>query len=580
MLRDHEFRLDRRFTLQNTRCAARTAVTSLVCIFVLTRPAVGQSLQIDFGGRGLRSTSFDGVPLLKSGQPRLRRVVWADTGETFIVPGNSQPRETYEERARRVEQTWEVGRLSCVYRPQAKRLNLELAFTNTTQRPMRFLEFEALHLAFPATPTGLGWYRDLHCTSDAVDDVAAVIAQYGKGTVAAVGEALDGEFRLALYKDFERTEHGYRLLVSTINRTSKDFIHADPPGLKPSETLTFHVSLRFGSETAGLADLAGAEFARFAERFPRVLRWPDRRPIAMLMLANQAHRSSTNPRGWLNDASIEVTTPTGREVFRNRLLAWADRSIGECRKCDAQGAIVWDVEGEEFGPLVYVGDPRMLPELAPEFDAAADEFFKKFTDAGLKTGVCIRPSRIARRKSSKDAMSTGWRHGHMAFDPVKEMADKIAYAKRRWGCSLYYFDSNVTYAFDGREREIAGSTPESWVMRAELMRRLAQLHPDVLIIPEFQSTGYYSHLSGYKELRGGIAGTPPRVLLAYPQAFSVINVADGKLAERHSDLVAAVRRGDILMFRGWFAAPENRSIESIYREAHSQATSLSPASAK
>jgi hypothetical protein len=155
----------------------------------------------------------------------------------------------------------------------------------------------------------------------------------------------------------------------------------------------------------------------------------------------------------------------------------------------------------------------------------------------------------------------------MDFDPVEEMADKIAYAKKRWGCTLFYIDTNVTWAYTSEKEERSGSEPTSWVMRAEMMRRLAEKHPDVLLIPEFQYTGYYSHVSGYRELRGGQASTPERVRAAYPDAFSVINLADGKIRERRAELVEAVKRGDILMFRGWYNAPENASVKAIYHDA-------------
>ncbi len=223
--------------------------------------------------------------------------------------------------------------------------------------------------------------------------------------------------------------------------------------------------------------------------------------------------------------------------------------------------IVWDVEGEEYPPLVFVGDPRKLPQLAPEMDAIADEVFKVFSDAGLRTGICIRPSRIVRQQAT-----TPWRHDFMGFDPVAEMAGKIAYAKRRWGCTLFYVDTNVTLALAGTG---AGKKErvDNWFVRAEQMRRLARQFPDVLIIPEFQYTGYYSHLSGYRELRGGIASTSERDRLAYPGAFSVINVADGPIVERRADLLDAVRRGDVLMFRGWFGTRENALVQAIYEEA-------------
>src|SRR5262249_13218000 len=155
----------------------------------------------------------------------------------------------------------------------------------------------------------------------------------------------------------------------------------------------------------------------YGERFPRVLKWDDRRSIGMLVLASPdpKHHSATNPRGWLSDPKLDAISPRGKPIFRQLVLGWAARSVAECKGRGAQGVIVWDVEGEEFQPLVFVGDPRMLPQLAPEFDELADEVFQMFTDAALKTGICIRPSRIDRVEDA--TAKSHWRHGHMAFDP-------------------------------------------------------------------------------------------------------------------------------------------------------------------
>jgi hypothetical protein len=162
MVRNHTFRLRLSCALERPRSTAQCAAICLAWICFLARSAAGQSLQIDLGDHGLRSLKFAGVSLLKEGQPRIDRVVWADTGETFRVPGNARPQSTYDQSLQRLEQNWEVGRLNCVYHPEANRLNLKFSFTNTTKRPMRSLEFSALRFEFPATPKGPGWYRDLH----------------------------------------------------------------------------------------------------------------------------------------------------------------------------------------------------------------------------------------------------------------------------------------------------------------------------------------------------------------------------------------------------------------------------------
>jgi hypothetical protein len=543
-------------------------VVAAVCCATVWSSFAGTARAADglvagFRDSGLVSLTYAGTQLLKKGQPRLRHVVW-ESGDVDDVPGSAVPSASFDRQSLTLVQNWSQGQITCAYRESTNRLNLDITFTNRSERRIRAIDMNVLDLAFPITPTGPGWDNDLHTTSDAVDDVAAIIAHYGSGTLVGVGTDLGSEFRLQLEKDFETVNPGYNLMVGTLSKQTSDFVHVDGCRLDPGKSVRFAISLRFGPSPAGLADLAGDVFAKFRDRYPRALNWPDRRPIAMLMLASSApqHHSSTNPRGWLNDPRIDVTTADGQENFKNQLLRQrARRCLEQCQLRDAQGMIVWDVEGEEYPPLVFVGDPRQLPQLAPEMDAIADEVFKTFSEAGLKTGICIRPSRIVRQQAT-----TPWRHDFMGFDPVTEMAGKIAYAKRRWGCTLFYVDTNVTLALAGNG---AGKKEQvdNWFVRAEQMRRLARQFPDALIIPEFQYAGYYSHLSGYRELRGGIASTSERDRLAYPGAFSVINVADGPIAERRGDLLDAVRRGDILMFRGWFGTRENAAVQAIYEEA-------------
>jgi hypothetical protein len=47
----------------------------------------------------------------------------------------------------------------------------------------------------------------------------------------------------------------------------------------------------------------------------------------------------------------------------------------------------------------------------------------------------------------------------------------------------------------------------------------------------------------------------------------MIVVNDGPMDARWADLVAGVRRGDILMTRGWFSDPANEKVKAIYAEA-------------
>jgi hypothetical protein len=79
----------------------------------------------------------------------------------------------------------------------------------------------------------------------------------------------------------------------------------------------------------------------------------------------------------------------------------------------------------------YLGDPRSLP---PEIDPIIDGFFKRFRDAVLRTGICIRPQRPVRPVYATNV----WQE--QVADPTQNMVEKIAFAKKRWGdvpCSMW-----------------------------------------------------------------------------------------------------------------------------------------------
>src|ERR1700722_17878916 len=169
--------------------------------------------------------------------------------------------------------------------------------------------------------------------------------------------------------------------------------------------------------------------------WPMGVQWPDRRPIGVLFLASTYHASATNPRGWFNDRSLDLVGPGGKGRFRTRLMDYADTSVSNLTRIGAQGVIVWDLEGEEYPHKTsFIGDPRLLDQLAPEMAPVADEFFKKFKDAGLKVGVTIRPQQLI--------LDRGLARQTTVFDIKRVLLEKIDYAQAHWGATLFYVDSN------------------------------------------------------------------------------------------------------------------------------------------
>lgn len=260
--------------------------------------------------------------------------------------------------------------------------------------------------------------------------------------------------------------------------------------------------------------------------WPMGVRWPDRRPIGVLLPASNFHASAKNPRGWFSDPNLDVTGPGGQERFRKALMDYADTSIAVLKRAGAQGVIVWNVEGEEYPHKIsYIGDPRLLKKLAPEMAAEADAFFKRFRDAGLRVGVTIRPQQLV--------FDNGAPRQSAVLDMKQLLLEKIDYARTNWGATLFYIDSNY-----GIFR------PDEAVQ----LRLLAKERPDVLLIPEHHYWPYQAFSSPYVSLRKGANGSSGLARTLFPRSFELIDVADAT-----PEQVAPVwHTGDIVLFRAWY----------------------------
>ena len=276
--------------------------------------------------------------------------------------------------------------------------------------------------------------------------------------------------------------------------------------------------------------------------WPMAPNWPDRRPIGMLFLASGGHSSSINPRGWFFDEKLDFTGPGGTERFRKALLDYADTSITNLHRLGAQGAIVWDLEGEQLPhKITYIGDPRLLNLLAPEMAPVAKEFFKKFTDAGLRVGVTIRPQQFVMDQNGPRQTTV------LNIDRI--LLGKIDYARTNWGATLFYIDSTDSF----------------WRPDEALqLRLLASQRPDVLLIPEHHYFPYWAFSAPYVTLHRGRPDTTAALARKlFPRSFQVLDIADAS-----PDAVAAAwHQGDILMVRAWYWNTDCQSLED-FESAH------------
>ncbi len=267
--------------------------------------------------------------------------------------------------------------------------------------------------------------------------------------------------------------------------------------------------------------------------------WPDRRPIGVLFLASGGHCSPTNPRGWFFDQSLDFTGPGGTERFQKALLDWADNCIANLKRLDAQGVIVWDLEGEQLPhKLTFIGDPRLLDQLAPEMAPVAAEFFKKFTDAGLRVGVTIRPQQFL--------FDHGQPRQKAVLDIKRLLLEKIDYARANWGATLFYIDSNDSF---WRPDEVLQ------------LRLLAEQRPDILLLPEHHYLPYWAFTAPYVSLHKGNAGATTLARKLFPRSFEALDVGDAS----DDALAAAWRPGDVLLFRAWYWNNDCREVENFER---------------
>jgi len=306
-----------------------------------------------------------------------------------------------------------------------------------------------------------------------------------------------------------------------------------------------------------------------AQNPPFTLNWPDRRPIGFDVLGNRAFANPNNPRGYIQYSKSYIST-SGKAQFRSDLLARAAMDVAVLKSINAQGIIIWDVEGDEPS-FVYVGDPRQLSFLAPEMDAVADEFFNVYTAAGLRVGIMARrqafgvgtnlapnptvgqvflqpyPSGTFQQNVFVCYTNGTWFQTNTTLQQqttnfYPDFLAKIEYAKNRWGATLFYNDSYSSYT-------AAGLAALSNVM---------VLHPDILLAPEagggISTTNtttvlpYFSVCAPFLDPVASGCLVPGSVSSAYHSAFGLVKIT---AVTNVASIVNSMTNGNIMLVNDW-----------------------------
>jgi hypothetical protein len=556
------------------------------------------AVEPSFDNQGLTALRVDGVNVLKPSPPHLQYAVFEQTAlddkgikKYTFTKVNESGKGAFNSASRTFTEEFSWGSTEVTYKPGKDRIDLILTISNKSTKTLADFEYVLGTFEFPSEPTG--WKGGKGPLANSLDNLALIKIEASKSRFLICNASVDQPFVLGFGSATEKGKFVYPLLVrGGVSATEPGAYTIEPHGLPripPGKSIALEVTLRNFPANTNTTDLLTDVVQKFRAFNKPPPAWIDRRPIGMIIQSSPAkqHQSATNPRGWLNNPKLDIISSSGKSTFRVEMIKAAQQGVKVIKDTGGQGMIFWDVEGEENPhPITYIGDPSLAKKLAPEMDEIADDYFKIYRDAGLRTGVTLRPTQPYYNEQKKQ-----WDHGTGSdggpgrgdfypmlrpkdvpwykFYPIAErLSDKIAYAKKRWGCTLFYVDTNGIWQQVGEDQKF------TWfLLEAQVWKRLRELHPDVLLIPELPRddqtyhAAYWAYTAAYTETKMKGYRTPLAIKELFPESFSVVNIGDGDLIANRAEIKAGVKKGDILMFRGWFADSRNAWVKSLYQDA-------------
>ena len=568
----------------------RTVITK-VTLFVLSFltavwHASGAGLQVSYGSNGIQQLTYSGVVLENVAvNPSDAFHIWhmksTDLQGNVISTGQYGWGEVNNGKVwNSATNTWTYnfvwGSIAVQFAQAGDWLNVNVTVSNSANSGIIFdgATIYPFVLHFPSLPAGF--------TNEAYEQLAfnttgpsVTVADYAQGEVAAVFPSA----ARPLYTGFQPVgaTDAYTPIISgtSLDGMATFYPQNDRP-VAPGQTDKYTVSLRFAPSGTADSTLAADAYQSWAQTWPPVLAWSDRRIIGTVYLASSPSGNPiypggypNNPRRYFNDSNagdFDVTTAAGLVSFQNRILQQAASNVQNSKSLNAQGVITWDIEGEQYPQNTsYVCEPDEIAQVAPEMESVItdstsafygmkldDAYFKVMHTAGFRVGVCVRPQHF-----TLNADGTAEQVTLPESQVAAELIRKMKYAHDRWGATLFYVDSTV---------DANGGT-----LNAGIFQQVAAAFPDSLVVPEETTPKYYAYTAAFLSFifHGDIA-TPADVYNYYPKAFSanLINDVDaGRLAQYTPQLTAAVKRGDILMVHADYWQANNPTVVEIYQQA-------------
>ncbi len=523
---------------------------------------------VDFDNRGLAAIRYHDKDLREPGSsPELRKASFRKAGDgtelaaraskakEIFFPGKLKPVTTaFAGPAKKLSVKYVWGELTIKYLPQADRLDAVVNVTNRSADILSELDLVVfrLHLGTEAAlpPVGEAIYFGQAAPIQRQNSLSGplILPLTAAGcTVVACSPETVKPLTLAWERSAGKDKSTCWTLQLHVggDQLVYDKLYDTRP-IPPGGSDTYQVSLRFGPAGDAIAP-ANDICAAYAKAHPMVLSWPDRRPIVRTFIGDSFSAANGNAVPWatlIGDQPAPAVSTEVQAAFRKLVMASAENDIKSAQEGDAQGIVVWNVEGNGLPArwLQYVGDPHMIETLAPAMNECADEYFRKFKEAGLRTGICLRPTIVRKGRDPDNGKPTILQGNDLTRSVVEIIAEKVQYAKRRWGCTLFYVDS------DGLDLPLPNDPKKKiWaLMNADQWDELARRFPDALFIPEHSYLRCYTSTAAYDQMDMWAGITPPLAKRTWPAAFKCL-VLDSPCTRQYDKMVAAFRNGDILM---------------------------------
>ncbi len=528
---------------------AISGVLTIVLSVCYCSGTLAEEVDVVFGKEGPKAIQQGEAQwALKEGL-RVRSAIFRkEGGSTYKADLKSPKRSFYPGRhLHRLRHKW--GEVACTYVPREEGLGMTIVVYNNSSNVLHRIKIGLPTFEVGQEARGRGSHHNVGAPT-------VLTARWDDGVAALCNEQIDRPLNLSLSTKEDELRGA---LTSGGDRMVYDDVFLSRP-IPPGESDHYEISFRFGAPGTNPHDLAGDVYSAFRRAHPRLLNWPDRRPINRVFFRGGWPKKKIIQ--WFKDSESVDLPEKAPEKFRKKIMRSTEHTIARAKKANAQGVIVWNMEGSSFPhPTTYIGDPRMTRVFNPYMDAVADEMFQRIHDAGLLSGVCIRPSQVVYEEKNK---TVNQRYGPVLEkypdDPAfNQLNDKITYCRERWGTRIFYIDTAVFWQPRGPKNQWKAG----WVT-ADVWRRLLQKHPNILLIPEFGYTQDMAYTSLYWEFDCGFRGVPERMKRVYPDCWATAVIEDMRwfVPKWYDMMVRNVRNDNALMTFGWIA-PQRR----IYDEA-------------